>query len=314
MKKNYLSLTFLSIITVLIGHISGFTYAQEPKVFTVKDFDLLGKVKFCEVITDYGKEGFEFNEEGLLTKTTTRYNDRDYDITYYKYQGTELAERRDEVYRDGVFDRSTSIAHLYLLDTLGRKKITERIVSYKEEFLDKYEYHYDIEDKLVKIIRSNNEGLDETLIEYTEYKDESTVTHFLNGVIQKSVRTSTKKKRDGSKQRIELVKEFLEGVPNKAVENLYDAEEKLISKQSFSYDPNKKSFAPNNVTAYKYNAQGMLIAQFIKEKDVLEEKEFIYQFDNGETGNWVKKIVTPENSYTTRRIEYYPEEEVEVEE
>ncbi|MEX0291222.1 MAG: hypothetical protein AB3N14_19120 [Flavobacteriaceae bacterium] len=314
MKKNYLSHILLAYITAFLGMVSATSYSQEPEVFTIKDFDLLGKVKSCEVITDYGKEYFEFNEKGLLIKTITRYNEKDYDITYYKFQGTDLSERRNEVYRDGVFDRNTSIAHVYAVDTIGKKRITEKIISYNEEFLDEYEYLYDIDDRLVKITRSNNEGLDETLVEYTAYKDESTVSHYLNGAIQKSVRTSTKKKKNGETERIELIKEFLEGTPNKATENVYDKEGYLISRQSFAYDLKQKSFSPTKTTTYTYDTRGMLIAQFEKEKETLEEKEFIYQFDNGETGNWVKKIITPENSFITRKIEYYPEEAVEIDE
>ena len=172
MKKDYAKTVFLSFLTALILLLPIWVIAQSPRVFKVNDFDLEGKVRSCEVITDYGKETFEFNEAGFLMKSITSYNEQDYDITYYKYQGSELAERRDEVYRDGIFDKSVSIAHLYELDTTSRKKITEKIVSYDQDFLDKYEYHYDIDDNLVKIIRSNNEGIDETLVEYSSYKGE----------------------------------------------------------------------------------------------------------------------------------------------
>jgi hypothetical protein len=34
-------------------------------------------------------------------------------------------------------------------------------------------------------------------------------------------------------------------------------------------------------------------------------KKFIYQYDNGDKGNWVKQIITPDNSYITRKIAYY---------
>ena len=47
----------------------------------MEDFDLVGKVKSCLVITDYGREMFEFNKNGTLTKTITQYNDTDQDIT-----------------------------------------------------------------------------------------------------------------------------------------------------------------------------------------------------------------------------------------
>ena len=287
--------------------------AQAPRVFTVQDFDLIGKVKSCEVVTDYGKETFEFNEAGLLTKSITRYSEQDYDITHYKYQGAELAERRNEVYREKVFDKSVSIAHLYDLDTISRKKITEKIVSYDQDFLDKYEYQYDIEDRLVKVIRSNNEGLDETLIKYTSYKGENTISHYLNGVIQKSLRTSFRKKRNNNKHKVELIKEYLEGLPIKAIENIYDPGERLISQTHFIYDTLKKSFIPDKLINYKYDEMGRLIAELTEADGKTEEKGFIYQFDNGESGNWVKKIVTPENTFTTRKIEYYPEEAAEEE-
>ena len=37
--------------------------------------------------------------------------------------------------------------------------------------------------------------------------------------------------------------------------------------------------------------------------------KYIFQFDNHTPRNWVKKIVTPGNSYTTRTIEYFKEAE-----
>ncbi|MCW5516594.1 hypothetical protein [Muriicola sp. Z0-33] len=308
MKRNYPQNVILSFLTAVVLLCSAMGLAQAPRIFTVQDFELTGKVKSCQVITPYGKETFEFNEAGLLTKSITSFNEQDYDITYYKYQGEELSERRDEIYRDGVFDKSVSMAHLYHIDTTSTKKITEKIVTYDEDFIDKYEYQYNLEDRLVKVIRSNNEGLDETLIEYTNYKSENTVTHYLNGVIQKSVRTSDNKKKNSDKQKIELIKEFLEGLPVKAIENSYDAQGKLLSQQYFVYDNQKKSFTPDQLISYNYDEMGRLIGKLTEANGITNEQEFIYQFDNGESGNWVKKIVTPENAFTTRKIAYYPEE------
>ena len=307
MILNYTSKTSYIVILAGLMCLPFFSLGQAPRVFTASDFELTGKVKFCEVITDYGKESFEFNEEGILTKSVTRYNDQDYDVTYYKYQGKELLERRNEVYRDGAFDKSTSIAHLYKIDTLATKVITEKIVSYNEEFLDNYEFHFDLEDRLVKVLRSNNDGLDETEIKYTSYKGENTVTHYLNGVILKSVRTSFKKKRGGEKEKIELTKDFLKGLPVKATEQIYDSENKLITQQNFSYDTSKKSFTADEKINFQYNENGMLIAKLTEKDENTAEQEYIYQYDNGDSGNWVKKIITPENAFTTRKITYYEE-------
>ena len=95
--------------------------AQEPKIFTTADFDLKGKVKRCLVITDYGRETYDFSRDGLLTKVTTVYSESDYDITYYKYSKGLLKEKRLENYREDNLDRQTSLAHLYNIDTLINK-------------------------------------------------------------------------------------------------------------------------------------------------------------------------------------------------
>ena len=287
--------------------------SQEIKIFTTEDFDLKGPVKSCLVSTKYGKEAYDFNKLGMLTKSVTRYNDTDYDVTYYKYEGVELIEKRFENYRNDVFDSSTSYANFYIIDTIPVRKVTEKIITYDKEFLDRYEYLYNADGILVKIIRTNNDGNDETLIEYTDYKGEQTQTNSLNGTILKSVRKSTKITKDKKQQGIVLTKKFLEGVPHTAVEEVYNSEGKLIYETKFIQDAKKKQFAPNEVISYEYDDRGMLIKSVSKSGKVVDVKEFIYQYDKGDEGNWIKEIITPENSYTTRKIAYYEVEASEVE-
>ena len=174
MMKNYL-VHFLLCISIILGMaLPTELRAQEIKVFSVQDFDLNGPVKSCLVATDYGKEEYTFNEEGLLTKAVTRYNDTDYDITIYKLDGPVLLEKRVENYRDGIFVKNTSIANFYELDTTESKKITEKIISYNKEFLDQYEYNYGEGGKLSTIKRINDSGIDETALKYEVYKGELT--------------------------------------------------------------------------------------------------------------------------------------------
>lgn len=289
--------------------------SQEIKIFTTEDFDLKGPVKSCLVSTKYGKEAYDFNKEGKLTKSMTRYNDEDYDVTYYKYEQGELVEKRFENYRNNIFDSRTSYANFYVIDTVPVRKVTEKIISYDKEFLDRYEYLYNADGILVKIIRTNNDGNDETLIEYTDYKGEQTQTNSLNGTILKSVRYSTKVGKNKTDLRVVLTKFFLEGEPNTALEEIYDNEGKLILETKFSQDPTKKQFVPNEVVSYEYDDRGMLIKTETKRGKLTDVKEFIYQYDNGETGNWIKEIITPENTYRTRKITYYqlavPEKKME---
>lgn len=309
MIKNY-TLFFYLILNLVAEN----TFSQEIRIFTKEDFDLRGDVKSCLVITDYGKEEYDFNANGLLTKSVTRYNDSDYDITYYQYDRGFLKEKRLENYRGNTFDTSTSIAHFYELDTMGIKKITEKIVSYQKEFLERYEYFYDADDRVIKIIRSNNDGTDETEIEYTTYKDEQTKTYRLNGVEQKSIRTSHRKTKNGTSEKVVLTKKYLNGDPLAATEEIFDSSGLLISTTHFEYDEKTQQFAPEQTSLFTYDSNGTL-SRLVEKKGNLEKvKEYIYQYDDGESGNWVKQIITPDNAYTTRRIKYYEfQEEAEEE-
>jgi hypothetical protein len=290
---------------------SFFGNSQELELFTLNDFDLKHNVKSCLVSTSYGKEEYSFDTSGRLTKTITRFNDSDYDLVSYTYKNDELSEKRSESYRDNVFDSSTSIAHFYELDTLENKKITEKIVSYENEFLDQYIYEYDEKGDLVKMTRINDEGIDETLVEYKKYKGEFTITYMINNVPLKSIRTSTIKKKNGAVQKVVLTKEFLRGEANKAFEEVFDATGKLMAQQEFEYSKEeKKTFIPTTRTTYIYDENNMLIQEVAKGVNTTVDKNYIYQFDDKEKGNWVKQIVTPENSYVTRKITYYEEEPV----
>jgi len=278
-------------------------HAQDIKLFTTKDYDLQGPVKNCLVLTNYGREEFEFNRKGFLTKSVTRFNDKDYSITYYKYTNGNLTERRDEVYRDGNFDENSSMAHFFTIDTLEGTKINEEIVSYNKDLIDQYEYIYDEEGRLKRIMRSSPEGVDETRIEYSQEKGEATTSYFLNEVLLKTVRTSVKKAKDGSEHRVELTKEFIKGVPDKATEMVYNAVDDKLTEVDYDYSETEKSFVATTKIIYEYGEKGILSKVKTQTGGQTEIRNYIFQFDDA--GNWIKQIITPENSYTTRRISYY---------
>lgn len=279
---------------------------QMAKLFTIADFDLHGKVKTCLVIADYGKEEFSFNEEGVLTKLVTRYNDTDYDITYYKFSNGEISEKRVENYRDGRFDKNTSIANIYTKDSTNSGIIvTEKIFSYAKEFLDQYEYTYNKQGDLTSILRNYDDGLENTLLTYESINGEKTTTYTLDGEVQKTIRVSEPKIKNANKQRVELTKEFVGGKPYKAVEHIYNHQNKLISENKFEYDERTKSFKSKELKIFSYNKLGMLTALKTKTGKLERVKNYIYQYDNGEKGNWIKQIITPDNLYITRKITYY---------
>ncbi|MCM4152525.1 hypothetical protein DHD05_13060 [Arenibacter sp. N53] len=308
MKKNYLPIILFYFYIVLAFISPASLHAQEIKIFTVQDFDLNGPVKSCLVATDYGKEEYDFNEAGFLTKAVTRYSDTDYDITLYKLDGGELLEKRVENYRDGVFVKNTSIANIYELDTTEGKKITEKIISYNKEFLDQYEYVYGEDGKLSTIKRTNDSGIDETAVKYEFYKGEFTETYYLNDIIFKSIRTSKVKGKDNLVQKLILTKEFLDGQPQRALEQTYNSNNKLVSEKKFNYNLDQKTFIPTESANYGYNPQGMLTSLKTINGKSVNTQEYIYQYDSHESGNWIKQIITPDNTYKTRKIKYYPKE------
>ena len=268
----------------------------------------------CTVITDYGEERFEFDREGKLTKSLTRYSDSDYDITHYRYREGILVEKRDEVYRDGVFDERTSFARFYTRDTLKARTLVEKITSYDQQILEQVTYRYDTLGRLRNISRVHPEGIDQTEVIYTAYKDELTAEYFLNEQLVKSVRTSTKSSKEGSRE-VRLVKEYYQDAPQKAVEQVIDTTGRLLSELTFRFDSEKQAFVKSESHAYSYNGDGFRASEkvvYFKQSGAkpevyrTEEKTLVYQMDGKSPGNWIRKIITPQNTFTRRRIAYFP--------
>ncbi|MCK0156627.1 hypothetical protein MWU65_05520 [Cellulophaga sp. F20128] len=305
---------FYTFCYILIFALPVSLVGQEPHILTVSDFDLIGNVKKCTVITNYGKEEFNFNAEGQLTKSVTRYTDEDYSITYYKYSGNEILEKRLENYREGVFDKSTSIAHFYAIDTTGNKRITEKIITYGKRFLDQYEYRYDSINRLVNIKRINDEEIDETAIVYEEKTDETLQSYVFNGLLVKSIRTYLKKNQAKEKLKYILTKEFSKGSPIKAEELVYREDGTLFSKEYFGTDEYDTKFISDKKEFYTYREDKAVVDKIqVKTKKNSYEVSYLHQFD-GDHGNWIKQVISPDNTYTTRKIEYYPSQEKPLEE
>ncbi|WP_297764301.1 hypothetical protein [uncultured Muriicola sp.] len=295
----------LAVLFLLMNNIC---YGQLPKVFTKTDLNLQGNVKSCLVITDYGKEAYEFNKEGMLTKLTTLYSATDYDISYYKYSKGLLKEKRSENYREDILDRQTSIANIYFIDTLRNKIVKELIYSYQKDFLEQYDYFYDESGTLATIKRRNNEGIDEIQISYDSIDGESTQTTSLNGIVDKTLRRSFY----GEKKKKNLInvleKEYVSGEPYKATEVFQDSLGRKQKELLYTYDAAKSSFVQTGEHIYEYEEHGFLSKKKTLANNKETKQEYIYQLDAHQPPNWIKQIITPSNKYTTRRLVYYEEE------
>lgn len=302
MLKNYLFLVLLALIAIPRAGLS-----QEIDIFTVSDFDLNGQVKSCKVSTDYGKEEYQFDVSGRLIEAITRYNEQDFDLTIYKYDKNELVEKRVEIYRENNLDAGTSIANFYTYDSSNSRRVTEKIISYEKEFLEQYVYSYSKDKKLAKIVRSNNDGIDETSVVYFKKDDSSNANYILNREIQKSVKTKINTLTDSTFTKTIRTKTFLSGTPTAEIEEVYNTMAKLSSRAEYSYDSGLEKFIPKKRIAYSYDEKGTLLKTETKTANELSIKEYLYQNDN--YGNWIKQIVTPDNRYKTRAIRYYKTQE-----
>lgn len=282
-------------------------FAQESQIFEVGDFDLTGNVKSCLVVTNYGNEEYEFDQEGRLTKSITRFSDSDYDITYYMHKEGVLLEKRTENYRDGDFVPSTSFANFFTIDQIEPRKVTEKIFSYDEQFLDAHQYVYDTSGKMTRIIHSGPESEDETVISYKGDDKNSVTTFMMNGVVRKKVKTSTE---EASGKRTVLTTQYLDGSPSSAAEEIFSKTSKLLSENLMTYHADSKKVITEEKKNYEYDERGMLVKLTTQKEKIEEVQEYIYQYDSGDSGNWVKQIITPDNLYTTRRIKYYPQEKL----
>lgn len=302
MKKTY----FL-VLVFCCAFATHVVCAQEIKIFKVEDFDLKGNVESCNVLAKYGKEEYNFNSSGFLTKSVTRYSDTDYDISYYKYSSDFLIEKRVENYRDNTLDTKTSIAHLFQIDSTSQLKITEKIISYGKEFIDMYEYHFDNDNRVFKVLRRNNEGDDESLITYKNEEEFSKEIFATNETITKERIISFEKINDSLTDKIVTTTGFFEGKFNIRKSMRHNQLGALVSEVSYIYDESQEDFIENKSVMYAYNENGILSQKEITRNGTLETKNYIYQFDP--YGNWVKEIISPDNTYITRKITYYPSEE-----
>jgi len=300
MLKKHIILFLFTIIAVV-----PFSYGQEVVIFKVEDFDLKGSVKSSLVITDYGKEEYYFDETGKLTKSVTRFNDSDYETTFYKYNGSDLVERRVENYRDNTFDSATSLANFYTIDTTANRKIIEKIISYEKELLEQNIFLYDEEGKLVNIERTNTNGTDEHTFVYSEGEGETTVRQERNGVLLETIQTLKSKSETDSLQKKVLTQKYLDGQLSTKTVQVFGPKEKLLSQTEEFYDASTEKWIPQENLKYTYTENGVLANIETEQRGYTRMKEYIYQFDGTDANNWVKEIVTPDNTYKTRRITYY---------
>jgi len=280
--------------------------SQDISVLSLNDFELKGKVKSCTVINNYGKEVCEFDEQGRLTRSRTQFLETDTHCVTYVYEQGYLKEKRSEHYRNGELDREQSILNVYQVDSLESEiRITEKIISYNKAFLEQIVYTLDSTGATHSIRKLHADAVDEIKVNRSQNKSGDITEYVLNGALQKWVRErSVEDEKAGTVKEV-LTREYFNEEPYLATEMKYSADGTLLSSEQFLYDDTVNQYIMEEKHEYIYDEKKMLKGERISSPRTATEKSFVFQYDNNTPSNWVRKIVLPDNSYTSRVIEYF---------
>ena len=312
MNKNYLTCLKQFFYFAVLLFTSHFSFAQELKILTLKDFNLKGNVKHCIVSAEYGNEEFYFSEDGLLTKSVTRYSEDDYSVTTYVYNESNLVKNNVDVYIDGVLDKNTSLAHFYEIKLTSKKSITEKIVNLNGEFIDSYTYDFNKDKQLTKLLRKNDKGISETDIHYKKISEtESKEIHLVGLDTTKIVKCYLPKVKHNNGDYEQLTIYYTNNVPDRAELKYIDSLGKVI------YDEKLKAGIKNpyryysvSKKTYVYNDNGDVTEERSFNKKVLMKKS-VYQYEyepiggNIETVNWTRRVEKYSKEFITREFNYY---------
>ncbi|MDA9273779.1 hypothetical protein N9P83_05710, partial [Flavobacteriaceae bacterium] len=291
----------------LFTHLMG--WSQEIITYDRSDFDLKGPVKSCFVFTKYGQEQYQFNKTGQLVEAATVFGENDSETTYYKYEKAKLVERRVENYVNGVLDKTTSMANFYSYDSIPQLKIKEKIIGYDRTFVAQFNYRYDSIGQLTRVVRTNTQGRFITLIshQWDSLRTKKSTAYWLDSVPLKQI-DSIFLKAGGTLSQLKT-KEFDNGIPNALELRVFNKKGLEIELHSTIYIEKDALLVPKKASSVrtKYDSNNHPIEQIFERGVVRQTKKNLYQLDGSPFKNWIKKITTPDNTYTTRKIVYFEE-------
>jgi len=291
----------------LFTHLMG--WSQEIITYDRSDFDLKGLVKSCFVFTKYGQEQYQFNKTGQLVEAATVFGENDSETTYYKYEKAKLVERRVENYVNGVLDKTTSMANFYSYDSIPQLKIKEKIIGYDRTFVAQFNYRYDSIGQLTRVVRTNTQGRFITLIshQWDSLRTKKSTAYWLDSVPLKQI-DSIFLKAGGTLSQLKT-KEFDNGIPNALELRVFNKKGLEIELHSTIYIEKDALLVPKKASSVrtKYDSNNHPIEQIFERGVVRQTKKNLYQLDGSPFKNWIKKITTPDNTYTARKIVYFEE-------
>ncbi|KRO98079.1 MAG: hypothetical protein ABR92_07560, partial [Polaribacter sp. BACL8 MAG-120619-bin41] len=235
--------------------------------------------------------------------------ENDSETTYYKYEKAKLVERRVENYVNGVLDKTTSMANFYSYDSIPQLKIKEKIIGYDRTFVAQFNYRYDSIGQLTRVVRTNTQGRFITLIshQWDSLRTKKSTAYWLDSVPLKQI-DSIFLKAGGTLSQLKT-KEFDNGIPNALELRVFNKKGLEIELHSTIYIEKDALLVPKKASSVrtKYDSNNHPIEQIFERGVVRQTKKNLYQLDGSPFKNWIKKITTPDNTYTTRKIVYFEE-------
>lgn len=271
------------------------------------DYGLNGPVKKCTVLTSYGKELFSFTRDGKLEQLISFYDENNYQQISYTFKDSLLVERRIELYEAGQLDGEASVINIYEYDSTAILK-REVIVDYKGRSQEESNYSYDTLHRLKEIKKLTKNG--QLTTQMSRLKD--SLGHYITTVLIDSVI----KQQTDSIPALSMMYDslinvrnvfFLDGIKDRAETVKYDQRSNVIYLKNEFYLMDSNQWYVEKEEQFEYNEKNQMIKKITKEGTTTFTQNIVYQTDGTQYQNWVKQIVMPNMSYTTRIIEYFDE-------
>ena len=286
-------------LLILLFCFSAGLLGQDNIVKTVKDFDLSGRVNSCEIQTDYGTEFLVFNKDLSIHKISTVFNPTNKEETTFIYKNQELSEKIIEVFRDNKLQKELSFYHKF-----SRKYnlIEEIILTLKGEIVAR---NLIVVDSIGNTLKSVNESKDQQTTQIFERRFSSKTDSILTYSDDRLTSLEVWKKNVQTKVIMEhMTIVFNDTVVSYKMHAFFDKQSQLIREVDSIFDDAVLNTALDR--RYSYRDKRLVTLQEM-ERNQSQTKRYIYQLDNSDPPNWVKRIEQPSNNYITRRITYYAE-------
>ena len=291
--KMRLICVFLGLVQSVLGQNNDFK--------TVDDFDLNGWVKSCEIQTAYGSEILHFNRDRSLKKIVTLFNELDREQITFTYKDQALSEKIIEVFRENALRKELSFYHKF---SRNDRIYEELIFSLEGVLVARNQIEV---DSLGNTLKSLSESPDQQTLQLIEKRMSSAVDSVFTYSDERLTALEVLKRSLTTQKVIEQLEvSYTDSVIARKVYTFFDQFSLPVSVVDSMFDGQTADFVSAQVRRYSYTNKRLMATVETTGNQSLK-KTYVYQLDNSDPPNWVKRIEQPSNQYITRRIIYYSE-------